>query len=199
MKDNLLKTQQIVLASGSPYRHQLLSRLQLPFEVKVPDVDESPLPGEGPEATAARLAQAKARAVAADTPDALIIGSDQVAMLEGVALGKPLIHENAVRQLRFMAGKTVEFYTALCLLNARTGRLQERIVPYRVTLRALTDAQIESYLRKEQPYHCAGSAKTEGLGIALIAGMEGEDPNALIGLPLIALVDMLASEGVQVV
>ena len=165
-KDNLLKTQQIVLESRSSYRHQLLSRLQLTFEVKVPDVDESPLSGEAPEATATRLAQAKARAVAADTPDALIIGSDQVAMLEGVALGKPLIHENAFRQLRFMAGKTVVFHTALCLLNTRTGRLQERVVSYRVTLRTLTDAQIENYLRKEQPYHCAGSAKTEGLGIA---------------------------------
>lgn len=194
-----MKTQQIVLASSSPYRRQLLARLQLPFEVSVPDVDETPFPGETPETTATRLARAKARAVAEKIPDALIIGSDQVAVLEGVALGKPLTHDNALRQLRSMSGKTVVFHTALCLFNGRTGRLQERIVPYRVTMRSLTDAQIERYLEKEQPYHCAGSAKTEGLGIALIAGMQGDDPNALIGLPLMALVDMLAGEGVQVV
>lgn len=194
-----MKTQQIVLASGSAYRRELLLRLRLPFEIRIPDVDEAPLPDEAPEATAARLAQAKARAVSGDFPEALIIGSDQVAVLDGVVLGKPYTHDNAFRQLRSMAGKTVAFHTALCLLNSRSGRLQERLVPYRVTMRPLTDAQIENYLRKEQPYHCAGSAKTEGLGIALIAGMRGEDPNALIGLPLIALVDMLAGEGVQIV
>ncbi|MBI2311347.1 MAG: septum formation inhibitor Maf [Betaproteobacteria bacterium] len=194
-----MKTQQIVLASGSPYRRQLLARLQLPFDISVPDVDETPLPGETPEITASRLARAKARRVAEKMPDALIIGSDQVAVLEGVALGKPLAHENAVRQLRFMSGKTVVFHTALCLLNGRTGRLQEQVVPYRVTMRSLTDAQIEHYLEKEQPYQCAGSARTEGLGIALIASMQGDDPNALIGLPLIALVDMLAGEGVPIV
>lgn len=194
-----MKTQQIVLASSSPYRRQLLARLQLPFDVSVPDVDETPLPGETPEITASRLARAKARKVAEKIPDALIIGSDQVAVLEGTALGKPLTHENAFRQLRFMSGKAVAFHTALCLLNGRTGRLQERVVPYRVTMRSLTDAQIERYLEKEQPYHCAGSARTEGLGIALIAAMQGDDPNALIGLPLIALVDMLAGEGVRIV
>lgn len=194
-----MKTQQIVLASGSAYRRELLSRLKLPFEIRIPGVDEAPLPGEVPEATAARLAKVKAQAVSGDFPEALIIGSDQVAVLEGVVLGKPHTHDNAFRQLRFMSGKTVTFHTALCLLNSRTGRLQERLVPYRVTMRPLTDAQIENYLLREQPYHCAGSAKTEGLGIALIAGMQGEDPNALIGLPLIALVDMLAGEGVQIV
>jgi len=142
-----------------------------------------------------RLAQLKARAVKERFPDALIIGSDQVAVLEGTQLGKPHTHENAVKQLRFMRGKTVGFHTALCLYNSRTDRMQAEVVPYFVTFRELTDAQIEGYLLKEQPYNCAGSAKSEGLGIALIARMEGTDPNALVGLPLIKLVEMLASEG----
>lgn len=187
---------QLVLASTSPYRKELLSRLKIPFEVAAPEVDETPLPGEAPQDTALRLAQLKARAVKAKFPDALIIGSDQVAVLEGTQLGKPRTHDNAVEQLRFMRGKTVGFHTALCLYNSRTDRMQADVVLYLVSFRDLSDAQIEGYLCKEQPYNCAGSAKSEGLGIALIEKMEGSDPNALIGLPLIRLVDMLASEGV---
>lgn len=187
---------QLILASTSPYRKELLSRLKLPFEVAAPEVDETPLPGEAPQDTALRLAQLKARAVKAKFPDALIIGSDQVAVLEGIQLGKPHTHDNAVKQLRFMRGKTVCFHTALCLYNSRTDRMQAEVVPYFVSFRDLTDAQINGYLLKEQPYNCAGSAKSEGLGIALIEKMEGSDPNALIGLPLIQLIDMLTNEGV---
>ena len=187
---------QLVLASTSPYRKELLSRLKIPFEVVAPEVDETPLPGEAPQDTALRLAQLKARAVKTKFPNALIIGSDQVAVLEGTQLGKPHTHDNAVKQLRFMRGKTVGFHTALCLYNSRTDRMQAEVVPYLVSFRDLTDAQIEGYLLKEQPYNCAGSAKSEGLGIALIEKMEGNDPNALIGLPLIRLIDMLANEGV---
>jgi septum formation protein len=187
----------LILASTSVYRRELLTRLQIPFEVVAPDVDETPLAGELPQETALRLAQLKARAVQAQFPAALIIGSDQVAVLDNVQLGKPMTRPNAIQQLQFMRGRTVEFHSALCLYNSQTGNSQCRVVPYRVTFRALSDTQIERYLDKEQPYHCAGSAKTEGLGISLIARMEGDDPNALIGLPLIALVDMLYNEGVE--
>lgn len=162
-----------------------------------PDVDETPLPHESARATSERLAQAKARAVAGNHPDALIIGSDQVALLEGQQLGKPLSHDNAVGQLRAMRGKTTCFYTALTLLNSRTGNLQTGVAENFVTLRDLSDAEIEGYLLKEQPYHCAGSAKSEGLGIALISRMTGDDPNALIGLPLIMLIEMLHRENVR--
>lgn len=189
----------LVLASTSPYRRELLSRLQLPFEAFAPDVDETPLADEAPEKTALRLAEAKARAAGAKYPDALIIGSDQVALLDNMQLGKPHTHDNAVRQLSLMSGRRVVFHTALCLFNSRTGHIQARLVPFEVQFRALSDDQIERYLRKEQPYNCAGSAKSEGLGIALIEKMEGDDPNAVIGLPLIALVDMLHAEGVEVV
>lgn len=189
---------ELVLASTSPYRRELLSRLKLPFSVTSPEVDETPLPGETPEQTAYRLAIAKAQAVAVQHSDALIIGSDQVATLEGIQLGKPHTHENATRQLRTMRGKTVTFHTALCLHNSRSGNTQARVVPFMVRFRDLSDAEIERYLAKEQPYNCAGSAKAEGLGIALIEKMTGDDPNALIGLPLIALVDMLKNEGVSV-
>jgi septum formation protein len=188
----------LVLASTSPYRRELLSRLGVPFEVAAPDVDESPLTGETPDETAQRLATCKARAVADSYPDALIIGSDQVALLEGLQLGKPGSHENAVQQLRAMRGKTLEFHTALCLLNARTGRAQIANVPVRLVMRNYGDAQIEAYLRKDQPYNCCGSARSESLGIALIARYETEDPNALVGLPLIKLVEMLANEGLDV-
>lgn len=188
--------QPIVLASTSPFRRDLLNRLQIPFTVAQPEVDETARPGEAPEHTALRLAQAKAHAVAAQHSDALIIGSDQVASLDGKAFGKPGNHENAVRQLQMMRGRTVSFFTGLCLLNARTGIMHIRGVPTWVTFRALGDAEIENYLARERPYNCAGSAKSEGLGIALIAKMEGEDPNALIGLPLIALCELLRLEGV---
>lgn len=190
---------ELVLASTSPYRRELLDRLKIPFTVFAPEVDETPLPGESPEQTATRLAEAKACVGAARFPDSLIIGSDQVATLDGQQLGKPHTHENATKQLRMMRGKSVVFNTALCLYNSRSGNVQNRLVPFTVTFRNLSDAQIEHYLLKEQPYNCAGSAKSEGLGIALIARMEGEDPNALIGLPLIALIDMLHNEGFAVI
>jgi len=191
-------TRQIVLASTSKYRRELLARLGLPFEVASPVVNETPLPRETPQDTARRLAEAKARAVAARFPQAIVIGSDQVAVLEGTTLGKPGNHANAVRQLRAMRAKEVVFHTALCLCNAASGQAETRVVPYYVRFRDYSDTQIEHYLRREQPYDCAGSARCEGLGIALIAEMRGDDPNALIGLPLIALTEMLAAQGVSI-
>jgi len=188
----------LVLASTSPFRRELLARLGVPFEVCAPDVDETPLPGEAPDATAGRLSIAKARAVALRFPDALIIGSDQVAILDGQQLGKPGSHVKAVAQLRAMRGKTLEFHTALTLLNAKNGRSQTATVPVRLVMRDVSDAQIEAYLRKDQPYNCCGSARSEALGIALIARYETEDPNALVGLPLIKLTEMLANEGLDV-
>ena len=189
---------QLVLASTSKYRRELLTRLGLPFEVASPRVDETALPNEAPQDTARRLAEAKARAVAARFPQALVIGSDQVAVLDDIPLGKPGNHATALRQLRAMRGKEVVFHTALCLCNAASGQVQTRIVPFYVRFRDYSDAQIERYLQREQPYDCAGSARCEGLGIALIAEMRGDDPNALIGLPLIALTEMLAAQGVSV-
>jgi septum formation protein len=188
----------LVLASTSPYRRELLARLGVPFQVAAPDVDETPLPGESPDDTAQRLSLLKAKAVAKQFPDALIIGSDQVALLDGVQLGKPGSHEKAVEQLRAMRGKALEFHTALTLLNARTGRVQTANVPVRLVMRDYNEAQIEAYLRKDQPYNCCGSARSESLGIALIARYETEDPNALVGLPLIKLTEMLANEGLDV-
>jgi len=190
--------QLLVLASTSIYRSELLGRLKIPFQIAAPAIDETPLTGESARQTAWRLSQEKARAVVAQYPDALIIGSDQVALLGEQQLGKPLTHENATRQLRAMRGKSVTFYTALTLLNARNGEMQTEVAENRVSFRELSDDEIESYLRKEQPYHCAGSAKSEGLGIALISRMEGDDPNALIGLPLILLVSMLSKQGVVI-
>ena len=168
------------------------------FETAAPDTDESALPGESPETTALRLSEAKAKAVASRFPGALIIGSDQVAVLDGEIYGKPGTHERAVEQLRTMRGRTVNFFTGLCLYNSATGRAHVRGIPTLVTFRQLSDTEIENYLRREQPYNCAGSAKSEGLGIAVIAAMEGTDPNALVGLPLIALCDLLRNEGVGV-
>lgn len=193
-----MNSQPLVLASTSIYRSQLLSTLQIPFQTAAPDVDETPLPGESAEQTSWRLAQVKAQVVAKRFPDALIIGSDQVALLDGKQIGKPLNHDNAVLQLRSMRGKTVTFYTALSLLNAASGEMQTDVAITRVGFRNLSDDEIERYLKKEQPYHCAGSAKSEGLGIALISRIEGDDPNALIGLPLILLVGMLEKQGVRV-
>jgi septum formation protein len=194
-----MSTLQLILASSSIYRRELLERLQLPFTIVSPDVDETPLPGEAPEDTALRLAQGKARKVGQSHQQALIIGCDQVATQDGLQLGKPLIHDNAVQQLRMMRGRSVTFHSALCLYNASTDSMQAEVVPYVVEFRDLSDAQIENYLHKEQPYHCAGSAKSEGLGIALIAAMQGNDPNALIGLPLITLISMLQNEGINVI
>jgi septum formation protein len=187
----------LVLASSSPYRRELLTRLQIPFEVISPDVDETPLAHEAPQETALRLAQLKARAGAEKFPDALIIGSDQVALLGLQQLGKPHTFENAKKQLAAASGQSMVFHTALCLFHSRTKNMQACVVPITIKFRTLSEDLIERYLEKEQPYDCAGSAKFEGLGIALIERFEGEDPNALIGLPLIALVDMLHREGLN--
>lgn len=193
-----MNSQPLVLASTSPYRGELLARLRIPFQTAAPDVDETPLPNESAKQTSWRLSRAKAQAVAASYPDALIIGSDQVALLADKQLGKPLTHDNAVLQLRAMRGQTVIFYTALTLFNAQTGNIQTEVAVNKVNYRELTDAQIENYLHAEQPYNCAGSAKSEGLGITLVRSMEGDDPNALVGLPLILLVNMLLREGVKI-
>ena len=185
----------LVLASSSPYRQRLLKRLGLPFESARPEADETPIPGESFERTAIRLAELKARAVAPRFPAALIIGSDQVASCAGERMDKPGTHENAVRQLRHMSGRSARFDTAVCLLDATTGRLASRNVPCEVVFRVLAPAVIEQYLAREQPYDCAGSAKSEGLGIVLIAAMRTDDPTSLVGLPLIALIDLLAEFG----
>lgn len=189
----------LVLASTSAYRRSLLERLGLPFDCAAPGVDESPRDGEAPAETARRLAQAKAAAVAARFPDALIIGSDQVASLGALRLEKPGNHANAVRQLQALSGRTAQFDTAVCVLDAARGTARSRLVPCRVTFRPLSDGVIQAYLRREQPYDCAGSAKSEGLGIALIERMETDDPTALIGLPLIALTELLAAAGLPVI
>jgi len=188
----------LVLASTSPYRKALLERLQLAFETARPEVDETRLADESAEALVARLAEAKARAVAQGMDDALVIGSDQVAVLDGHILGKPGGHEQAVAQLERASGKTVRFLTGLCLVNAATGEAQLEVVPFEVEFRTLTAEQIEHYLRREQPYNCAGSFKSEGLGIALFERLHGDDPNTLIGLPLIRLTRMLEREGLAV-
>lgn len=191
-------SQTLILASTSLYRRELLHRLGLPFEVASPQTDESRWPGESPEAMALRLSEAKARAVAGTHPDALIIGSDQVATVDGLIYGKPGSHERAVDQLRVLSGKTVNFYTGLCLYNTRTGVVEVCGVPTLVTFRNLTDEEIERYLRREPAYDCAGSARSEGLGIGLLSRIAGDDPNALVGLPLIALCALLRRQGVAV-
>jgi septum formation protein len=191
-------TRRLVLASTSPYRRELLQRLGLPFVCCSPGVDESLREGEPPARAAQRLSAAKARAVADRYPDALIIGSDQVAYCGELRLDKPLTHENAVRQLAAVSGQRATFDTAVALLDAKTDALQARVVPTEVQFRTLSPATIERYLRREQPYDCAGSAKAEGLGIALIARIDSPDPTALLGLPLIALTDLLALAGLPV-
>jgi len=191
--------QRLILASTSPYRKALLERLGMTFETIAPKVDEQPLPGESPSQLVQRLAEAKARAVGDLHGDALIIGSDQVAVLDDAVLGKPGNHENAARQLQRAAGKRVTFHTGLCLLNAATQHSRCDVVLFSVVFRQLSAAQIEHYLQTEQPYDCAGSFKSEGLGVALFDRLEGDDPTALIGLPLIRLVRMLEKEGVGVI
>ena len=186
----------LVLASGSRYRKALLERLELPFEVFSPDIDESPLADESPADTALRLSVLKAKAAA--QRGELIIGSDQVASCAGRRYGKPGTHDNAVRQLRELSGKVVEFHTAVCLLESPAQRIQSRVVPCRVTFRTLDERRIQAYLEKERPYDCSASAKAEGVGIALIARIDTEDPSALIGLPLIALSEMLERAGLPV-
>lgn len=188
----------LVLASSSPYRRTLLARLGLPFSVSAPGVDETRRPGEAPAALARRLADAKARAAARAYADALVIGADQVALLGAEILSKPGGHEATVAQLCASAGRRVEFLTAVCVLNTRSGRMQTEVASYAVRLRALTRAQVEAYARRERPYDCAGGFKAEGLGVALFEAMQGEDPTALVGLPLIRLVAMLGAEGVDV-
>ncbi len=188
----------IVLASSSAYRRALLARLGIECSVLAPDIDESPLRGEAPAATALRLAGSKALKIGERESNALVIGSDQIAVLGSNILGKPGTHAAAVEQLRAMSGNTVVFHTALCLLNAATGSMQTTNVPTTVRFRKLDAAQIERYLQRDRPYDCAGSAKIESLGIALVEHVESGDPSALIGLPLIALVGMLLKEGVVI-
>ena len=188
----------LILASGSAYRKELLSRLRLPFEAASPDIDETALPNEAPEHTALRLAETKAAAIAAGIGDALVIGSDQVATLDGEHIGKPGDHRRALAQLKKMRGREVVFHTALCLLDTRSGsplRLQKQNVQTVVRFRNLPDAELDAYLRIEQPYDCAGSAKNEGLGIVLLEQISSNDPSALTGLPLIALTTMLRATG----
>lgn len=189
----------LTLASSSAYRRTLLERLRLPFEVVAPRVDETPFPDEPAERTALRLAEWKARAAAQAGQDALIIGSDQVAVMDGKSLGKPGDHSAAVRQLRAMRGKSVVFHTAICLYNTVSGGIQVANVPTTVVFRDFSDLLIERYLTLERPYDCAGSAKIEGLGIALVERVVSDDPTALIGLPLMRLVSMLKREGVEVI
>lgn len=188
----------LVLGSTSRYRRELLDRLRLPFDVAAPHVDETPAPGEAPHALALRLALAKARAVAEQHPEAVVIGSDQVADLAGTPLGKPGEHERAVQQLRQMRGQTVIFQTAVAVVCAATGFEEVDLAPVEVKFRDLSDAEIERYLRAEQPYDCAGSAKSEGLGIALLDAIQSDDPTALIGLPLIRTCRMLRAAGLVI-
>jgi len=185
----------LILASTSPYRRELLERLRLPFTVQAPQVDETPLPGETPAELALRLALAKARAVAALRPDAVVIGADQVADLDGAPIGKPGSHERAVQQLRAMSGRRVVFQTAVAVVRAARGYERALLAPVQVRFRELDDAEIEHYLRLEQPYDCAGSAKCETLGIALLEAIESDDPTALVGLPLIRTCALLREAG----
>lgn len=188
----------VVLGSTSPYRRELLSRLRLTFAVAAPDVDESARPGETPAMLAHRLAVAKAHAVASRFPEAAVIGSDQVADLDGEPLGKPLTHDRAVAQLQRMRGKTVVFHTAVAVVCRDSGFEQAEVAPVRVVFRDYSDDEIEAYLRVEQPYDCAGSARSEGLGIALLDAIESDDPSALVGLPLIRTCRMLRAAGVKI-
>ena len=187
----------LVLASTSPFRRSLLARIGLPFDTASPEVDESAQPGESPQQLVQRLAALKAKAVAPSHPDSLIIGSDQVACLDGRIIGKPGKRENAIAQLADASGRAVTFYTGLCLYNSRSRAEQVLCEPFTVHFRQLSREQIEHYVDKERPFGCAGSFKSEGLGIVLFERLEGDDPNALIGLPLIRLVDLLANEGVS--
>ena len=190
------KFPELILGSSSKYRQELLSRLHLPFSVVSPNIDESIRVGETPVDTAMRLALEKAQYIALTHPEAIIIGADQVATVDNVQLGKAGNHANALKQLQMMRGKTVLFHSALCVLDARTGQSDVRDVITRATLRDLSDEELSAYLHIEQPYDCAGSAKVEALGITLLEKVESDDPTALIGLPLIALTDMLRQAGV---
>ncbi len=188
----------LVLASTSPFRKSILEKLGVAFECHAPEVDETPQAGETPAQLVERLSIAKAQAVAAHLKEGLVIGSDQVAVIDNDILGKPGNHENAMAQLQRAAGKTVTFLTGLALVNADTGSIQAEVVPFKVVFRQLTPEQIDNYLNAEQPYNCAGSFKSEGLGIALFERLDGDDPNTLIGLPLIRLIRMLEKEGFNI-
>ncbi len=187
----------LILGSTSRYRRELLERLRVPFDVVSPDVDETPLAGEAPQALATRLALAKAKAVAALHPNAVVIGSDQVADLNGEPLGKPGTHERAVVQLQRMRGQTVIFQTAVSVVCVESQFEQTELAQIKVRFRELSDAEIEAYLRAEEPYDCAGSAKSEGLGIALLDAIDNDDPTALIGLPMIRTARLLRAAGID--
>lgn len=188
----------LILASSSPFRRQILDKLQLDYNCISPDIDESAFENEAPERLVARLAVEKAKKIAETEHDSLIIGSDQVAVIEGEVLGKPHTHENAVKQLQKLSGHRVTFLTGLALVNSSTGGIQSETVPFDVVFRTLTDPMIEKYLQAEKPYNCAGSFKSEALGIVLFDKLEGEDPNTLMGLPLIRLVRLLENEDFHV-
>lgn len=188
----------LVLASSSPFRRQILDKLNLDYECHSPNIDESPLNNEQATQLVERLAIAKAQAVAETYPNALIIGSDQVAVINGNIVGKPHTHDKAAQQLKSASGNAVTFYTGLALHNSTTGNTQSEVVPFSVHFRELNDSMIENYLQAEQPYNCAGSFKSEGMGIALFEKLEGDDPNTLIGMPLIRLIRMLENENFPV-
>ena len=192
-------TPKIILASSSPFRRELLARLEIPFECISPDIDESAKVGETPQQLVERLSVEKAKAIANNQPNALVIGSDQVAVHGDNIVGKPRDHEHAVEQLREASGQTITLFTGLTLINSDSGNIQSEVVPYSVVFRELSNDMIESYLKKEQPYNCAGSLKSEGLGIALLERFIGDDPSTLIGLPLIRLVRMLELESVKLI
>ena len=198
MTQTLADGRRLILASSSVFRRKLLQQLQLPFTSVSPDADETPLPGESGDSLAGRLARLKARTVAAQQTNSLVIGSDQVAVLNGELIGKPGNHARAVEQLSRACGKTVMFYTGLCLIDSASGREQLIVEPFEAMFRELSDEQIERYLKREQPYDCAGSFRVEALGIALFERLHGDDPNSLIGLPLIRLVQMLEMENVAI-
>lgn len=184
----------LILASTSPFRKAILDKLGVDFDTASPETDETALKNETPQQLVERLSIAKAKTIAEKTSDALVIGSDQVSVINGEIIGKPHTHENAIKQLKNASGKTVTFYTGLCLYNSKTNEFQSDVIPFNVVFRQLTDNQIENYLRKEEPYNCAGSFKSEALGIVLFDKLEGDDPNTLMGLPLIRLVKMLEKE-----
>lgn len=191
-------TPQLILASTSVYRQALLQKLGLAFETCNPDIDESPMANESAQDLVLRLAKAKAEAGASHFPQGLIIGSDQVAVIDGKIIGKPLNRDNAIKQLSQASGKAITFYTGLALYDAKTGEVTAQVEPFTVHFRQLTAAQIAAYVDKEQPFYCAGSFKSEGFGIALFNRLEGRDPNTLIGLPLILLTEMLLTQGIDV-
>lgn len=190
--------QQLILASSSPFRAELLAKLGLPFDAISPDIDEQALTDESPELLVLRLSEQKAQAIATKYPDALIIGSDQVAVLDGEILGKPGNHQSAVQQLQAASAKKIRFLTGLALLNSKTGEMQSVVEPFEVSFKTLTFDQIDFYLKQEQPYQCAGSFKSEGFGISLFSKLNGNDPNSLIGLPLIQLISMMKKQGIDV-